>query len=95
MVVADDVVMTCQRLSANGIAVWLTGGWGIDALLREQTCAHKDLDLLVLVDDVVRLRTLLRARRPPSEVTVVRECLGHPSARGRDPDRLCLAGWDR
>jgi len=57
--VADDAVMTCQRLSEHGIAVWLTGGWGIDALLREQTRPHKDLDLLVLVDDVVRLRTLL------------------------------------
>jgi len=59
MVVADDVVMTCQRLSAYGIAVWLTGGWGIDALLREQTRPHNDLDLLVHADDVVRLRTLL------------------------------------
>jgi lincosamide nucleotidyltransferase A/C/D/E len=39
--------------------VWLTGGWGIDALLQEQTRPHKDLDILMLVDDVVRVRDLL------------------------------------
>jgi lincosamide nucleotidyltransferase A/C/D/E len=39
--------------------VWLLGGWGIDALLREQTRPHKDLDIIVLVDEVVRMRALL------------------------------------
>jgi len=59
MVRADDVVGIYQRLGADGIQVWLTGGWGIDALLGQQTRPHKDLDVLVLVDDVVRLRELL------------------------------------
>jgi lincosamide nucleotidyltransferase A/C/D/E len=59
MVRAEDVISIHQSLSANGIQVWLTGGWGIDALLREQTRPHKDLDLIVLVDDIARMRDLL------------------------------------
>jgi lincosamide nucleotidyltransferase A/C/D/E len=59
MVRAKDVVRIYQQLLSHGIEVWLTGGWGIDALLGEQTRPHKDLDLIMLVDDVVRMRELL------------------------------------
>jgi hypothetical protein len=45
MVRAEDVIRIHQSLSVNGIQVWLTGGWGIDALLGEQTRQHKDLDI--------------------------------------------------
>jgi len=59
MVCAEDAIGIYQRLLKHGIQVWLTGGWGIDALLGEQTRPHKDLDLIVLLDDVVRMRELL------------------------------------
>lgn len=59
MVNAEDVIGIYHRLSANNIHVWLTGGWGIDALLREQTRSHKDLDVIVMLDDVVQMRELL------------------------------------
>ena len=59
MVGAEDVISLYKRLAAQGIQVWLTGGWGIDALLGEQTRPHKDLDVIMLLDDVVRLRELL------------------------------------
>ena len=59
MVSAQDVVSIYQRLLDNGIQVWLTGGWGVDALLGEQTRPHKDLDVIVLLDHVVRMRELL------------------------------------
>ena len=59
MVRAEDVISIYQSLSANNIQVWLAGGWGIDALLQEQTRPHKDLDLIMLVDDIVRMRDLL------------------------------------
>jgi len=59
MVRADDVISIYQRLLSNGIQVWLTGGWGIDALLGMQTRPHKDLDAIILLDDVVRMRELL------------------------------------
>jgi lincosamide nucleotidyltransferase A/C/D/E len=59
MVRVEDVISISQLLEADGIQVWLTGGWGIDALLGEQTRPHKDLDVIMLVDDVVRMRDLL------------------------------------
>jgi lincosamide nucleotidyltransferase A/C/D/E len=59
MVRAEDVISIYQNLSANNMQVWLTGGWGIDALLQEQTRPHKDLDIIMLVDDIVRMRDLL------------------------------------
>ncbi len=60
MVSAEDVISIYQRLSSHGIQVWLTGGWGIDALLGEQTRPHKDLDVIMLLEDVLRMCTLLR-----------------------------------
>jgi lincosamide nucleotidyltransferase A/C/D/E len=59
MVCAEDVIQTCQMLLNNGIQTWLTGGWGIDALLGEQTRPHKDLDVIMRLNDVIRMREIL------------------------------------
>ena len=59
MVNAHDALSILERLRSNDILVWLTGGWGIDALLREETRPHKDLDLIMLLDDVARMCDLL------------------------------------
>jgi lincosamide nucleotidyltransferase A/C/D/E len=59
MVSAEEVIKIYRRLSEHGIRVWLTGGWGIDALLGEQTRPHKDLDVVMLLDDVARMCALL------------------------------------
>jgi len=59
MVSQEDALSIYERLLDHGITVWLTGGWGIDALLSEQTRPHKDLDVIMLVDDVARLRELM------------------------------------
>jgi len=63
MVSAEEVICLYKHLSGNGIQIWLTGGWGIDALLGEQTRPHKDLDVIMLLDDVLRMRRLLRRDR--------------------------------
>jgi lincosamide nucleotidyltransferase A/C/D/E len=55
---AEDAIDIYKKLVANGIKVWVTGGWGIDALLGVQTRAHKDLDVILLLEDVVRMREL-------------------------------------
>jgi lincosamide nucleotidyltransferase A/C/D/E len=60
MVSAEDVIRIYQLLSTHRIRVWLTGGWGIDALLGEQTRPHKDLDLIMLLDDVPGMWKILR-----------------------------------
>ena len=40
-----DVLAVLEAL--GGLRVWVDGGWGVDALLGEQTRAHGDLDLAV------------------------------------------------
>jgi lincosamide nucleotidyltransferase A/C/D/E len=40
-----DVLHVLDLLAAVGVPVWVDGGWGVDALLGEQTRLHDDLDL--------------------------------------------------
>ncbi|MFD5073479.1 nucleotidyltransferase domain-containing protein [Streptomyces sp. NPDC058371] len=42
---ADDVLSLLALLRRAGVDVWIGGGWGIDALVGEQTRPHRDLDL--------------------------------------------------
>jgi lincosamide nucleotidyltransferase A/C/D/E len=56
---AAEVARLVDLFESAGIAVWLDGGWGVDALLQEQTREHDDLDLVVELDDVPRLSDLL------------------------------------
>jgi lincosamide nucleotidyltransferase A/C/D/E len=49
-------------LAGAGIVVWVDGGWGVDALLGEQTREHADLDLAVDERDLAALRAVLEAR---------------------------------
>lgn len=55
MMQADDVLAILARLAAAEVAVWLDGGWGVDALLRHATRPHDDLDLVVRLDQVERI----------------------------------------
>lgn len=41
------------------MTAWVDGGWGIDALIGRQTREHQDLDLVVDVAAVDRVRELL------------------------------------
>ncbi len=58
----DVVVQLMQLFGQNGIYVVVDGGWGVDALLGEQTRSHNDLDIAVQHKDVPKLRELLEAR---------------------------------
>ena len=59
MVSDQDAIRIYRGLMDQEIQVWIVGGWGIDALLGEQTRPHKDLDIIMLVDDVFRMREYL------------------------------------
>ncbi len=59
---AQDVVEIVQLFDQNHVEVCIDGGWGVDALLGEQTRTHADLDIAVLHRDVAQIRTLLEAR---------------------------------
>ena len=59
---ATSVTKLYSRLEALGILIWVDGGWGVDALLGEQTRPHEDLDIAIEQKDVPKLRELLEAR---------------------------------
>ena len=46
------MVGVLDALARAGIRVWLDGGWGVDALLGEQTRVHDDLDIVVELNRV-------------------------------------------
>lgn len=58
----DDVVEIIQLFDRNQIDFYVDGGWGVDALLGEQTRTHADLDIAIQHQDVARVRALLEAR---------------------------------
>lgn len=48
------VLYVLDLLAADGVPVWLDGGWGVDALLGRLSRAHNDLDLILPLDDLAR-----------------------------------------
>ena len=59
---ASNVIELLDWLEGAGVDLWVEGGWGVDALLGEQTRAHDDLDLVVPLDHVPRLQKTLSRR---------------------------------
>src|SRR5258708_5362476 len=59
---ASDVFSLYTELESLGITIWVDGGWGVDALLGEQTRPHKDLDTAIQQKDVPKLCHLLQSR---------------------------------
>ena len=59
---ASALVELLRLFERASIPVWLDGGWGVDALLGEQTRKHKDVDIIPRVSDVEKLRELLAER---------------------------------
>jgi lincosamide nucleotidyltransferase A/C/D/E len=57
-----DVIDIYAGLEKLGLQIWIDGGWGVDALLGEQTRSHKDLDITIQEKDVPALRELLQKR---------------------------------
>jgi lincosamide nucleotidyltransferase A/C/D/E len=57
-----DVVDLYLSLENLGVAIWIDGGWGVDALLGEQTRSHSDLDITVEQKDIPMVRQFLQKR---------------------------------
>ena len=49
---AARAVETLDRLSAAGVEAVVVGGWGVDALVGEQSRVHRDLDLFLARRDM-------------------------------------------
>jgi lincosamide nucleotidyltransferase A/C/D/E len=48
---ASRVLSVLDLLAATGVAGWVGGGWGVDALVGRQTRRHHDLDLVISDSD--------------------------------------------
>jgi lincosamide nucleotidyltransferase A/C/D/E len=82
---ADDVLEVLERLDVAGVDWWIDGGWGVDALLGEETRPHDDLDLVVRREDLDRLIALLpEFRRAADDWWPARLVLRDPSGRQVD-----------
>lgn len=57
----ETVIYLYQLFNTYHIKIWLDGGWGVDALLEEQTRLHGDLDIVVEERNVKKLMTLLQS----------------------------------
>ena len=79
---AADVIEILDALDAAGVASWLDGGWGVDALLGEETRTHQDVDLVVELKDVRSMRATLATQGfaliegIPESNFVLRDALG-------------------
>jgi lincosamide nucleotidyltransferase A/C/D/E len=54
-----DVYWYLDLFDSLGISVWIDGGWGVDALLGNQTRVHQDLDIVLPEADAAALRAAL------------------------------------
>lgn len=61
MLPAADVLAIVDLLAAAGVRAWVDGGWGIDALLGEQTRDHADLDIAIAAADADRFNDAVGA----------------------------------
>ena len=55
-----DVIDLYHRLSDADVPIWLDGGWGVDALLEEQTRMHDDLDIVIEEKNLNRFLRLMQ-----------------------------------
>jgi lincosamide nucleotidyltransferase A/C/D/E len=62
MMTAADVHGVLDLLAEQGVAGWVDGGWGVDALLGEQSRPHDDLDLVVEAGTIGVARAALLAQ---------------------------------
>lgn len=60
---AADVIDLYTNLESLGIKIWIDGGWGIDALLGQQSRPHEDIDIVVEQKHVGDLRSFLENKK--------------------------------
>jgi len=56
---AEAVLGVIDALQAAGVACWVNGGWGVDALAGRRTRTHRDLDLIVDAQNIGRALEVL------------------------------------
>ncbi|HVO86114.1 MAG TPA: hypothetical protein VMT23_00060 [Candidatus Binatia bacterium] len=59
---AQKLVNLYTELQSIGVNPILDGGWGVDALLGEETRPHKDADLIITKEDLAKVKDYLTSR---------------------------------
>jgi lincosamide nucleotidyltransferase A/C/D/E len=59
MMTTAQVLDLVDAWETAGIPVWVDGGWGVDALLEEQTREHQDLDIVLRCADRAKFDDLM------------------------------------
>jgi lincosamide nucleotidyltransferase A/C/D/E len=57
---ANEVIKIYKVFKTNEIKVWIDGGWGVDALLHEETREHSDLDIVIELKFVEKALSILK-----------------------------------
>lgn len=60
--ISRDVIDLYDALEDRGAEIWIDGGWGVDALLGEQSRSHSDLDIAIQQRDLPKFRELMQER---------------------------------
>ena len=58
---SDGAVSILDRLDGADVRAWVDGGWGVDALIGEETRSHTDLDIALDRDDLEVARHVLES----------------------------------
>ncbi len=80
---SQDVLALYNNLERMSVEIWVDGGWGVDALLGQQTRPHADLDIAIEERNVPKLREALReegyeeTRRDSEHNFVLQDKMGH------------------
>jgi lincosamide nucleotidyltransferase A/C/D/E len=56
-----DVIDLLKKAEHIGVEVWITGGWGVDALIGHQTRPHNDIDIFIQKKDTAVFTEMLKS----------------------------------
>lgn len=59
---AEHVAELYQELDKFGVAIWIDGGWAVDAVVGRQKQSHNDPDIAVEAKSLPKLRQFLAQR---------------------------------
>lgn len=91
---SQDVVELYRQLDQMGVAIWIDGGWAVDAVVGRQTRPHNDLDVALEARHLPALRRILEEQGyrdvPTEDASPWNFVLADPSGRRIDVHLVVL-----
>jgi lincosamide nucleotidyltransferase A/C/D/E len=57
----NDAVDLLRKVESIGVDLWITGGWGVSALVGQQTRPHNDIDIFIQKRDTTAFTEMLKS----------------------------------